>query len=130
MSRMFAALMLLSLALPSRTVAGPPEGVSGKMTFDNVADGLRKYHKEKDDGKRLAWLRRLGPTRDLRVAVALGDAFEEGPLDFTKTAAVQLFRHYLPAPVETEFLDQINAAYFWWQEHKADLRRRAKQLPR
>ena len=41
MRRTFAAAVLLAalvLSLPGKAVAGPPEGVSGKMTFDTVAN--------------------------------------------------------------------------------------------
>ena len=64
MPRMFAGLLpplfaVLALLTPNRAVAGPPEGVSGKMVLDEVADGLRQYRKEKDQGKRVKLLERL-----------------------------------------------------------------------
>jgi hypothetical protein len=45
--------VVLALVLPGQAVAGPPEGMSGKMVFDEVADGLRKYRKEEDEEKRM-----------------------------------------------------------------------------
>ena len=54
------AVMLLTLSLPGNVVAGPPEKMSSKMTFDTVADGLRKYQKEKDEEKRSEWLEKVG----------------------------------------------------------------------
>ena len=69
-----AALALLALLAPWPAAAGPPERVSGRMVFDEVAEGLRKYGKETDREKRIRWLRKLAPTGDVRVAVALGDA--------------------------------------------------------
>ena len=37
------AVLAVALSLPGKAVAGPPEGVSGKMVFDEVAEGLRRY---------------------------------------------------------------------------------------
>jgi hypothetical protein len=78
MRRTFAAVLLATLALlaPVTALAGPPEGASGKMAFDRVGAGLDRYRKEKDPAKRLGWLTRLAPTRDPRVAVALGEAMD------------------------------------------------------
>ncbi|HEX5269790.1 MAG TPA: hypothetical protein VFW33_04845 [Gemmataceae bacterium] len=95
----FAALPLLAaLALlsPGRAVAGPPEGASGRMVLDEVADGLRKYRREEDDAKRIAWLRRLAPTRDARVAAALEDCAAEGLTSDCWVAASELLRRYYP----------------------------------
>ena len=70
------AVTLLALSLPGKAVAGPPEGVSGKMVLlrDDITDGLRKYRKEKELGKRIVWLEKLAPTQDPREAIALGEA--------------------------------------------------------
>jgi hypothetical protein len=62
---------VLALPSPGRAVSGPSEGVSGEMAFDEVAEGLRQYRKEKDPKKRLVWLHTLGATGDPRVALAL-----------------------------------------------------------
>jgi hypothetical protein len=64
-------LAVLALTLPGKAVAGPPEGVSGKMVLDEVADGLRKYRHETNLHRRQVWLVKLAPSRDLRVSVAL-----------------------------------------------------------
>src|SRR5690242_17479371 len=70
-------LLLASLrVLAPASLAGPPDAPSGRLALDEVADGLRKYHKEKNRAKRLEWLRRLAPTGDPRVGVALGEALE------------------------------------------------------
>jgi hypothetical protein len=45
------------------------------MVLDEAYDGLRRYRGEKDLGKRIAWLRKLAPTRDPRVAVELWEVF-------------------------------------------------------
>ena len=67
-------LLLASLLLLSgQALAGPPGGVSGRMTFDEVADGLRKYRKETDEETRLQWLEELGRHQDVRVIVAMGE---------------------------------------------------------
>src|SRR4051794_8005929 len=80
MPRTTAAVLLAALALltPGTAPAGPPEGASGKMAFDSVAAGLRKYRKETDEAKRIRWLERLAPSKDPRVAVVLGEARMEG----------------------------------------------------
>jgi hypothetical protein len=47
-------LALLAGLAPGNALAGPPEGVSGKMEFvDEVAAGLRAYGRETDELKRL-----------------------------------------------------------------------------
>lgn len=133
MPRTFAAVVLLTmLALlsPVKAVAAPLEKASGKMVFDEVEEGLRHYREERDEEKRLAILARLAPSRDLRVAVALGDASEDGPAQVQNTTYDLLFRYFLPDPVEVDFIDQIDASYDWWEKNKTDLRRRAAQLPR
>ena len=128
----FAAVLLLVLALALPALAGPPEGVSGKMVFtDEVAEGLRKYRQEKDATHRLAWLEKLAPLRDPRVAIALGDAMDSaedraGAHSLAQHAAALLNDFYAHPPgfVSGPFFPEI-----WWEMHKADLRRRAKQLP-
>jgi hypothetical protein len=67
------ALLPLVVVVPWPAVAGPPEGVSGRMVFDEVADGLRKCREEKDPEKRIRWLEKLATTGDPRVCVALWD---------------------------------------------------------
>jgi hypothetical protein len=52
MSRTTYALLPLLTALalpPGEAIAGPPEGPSGRMVFDEVADGLRKYRAVDDN---------------------------------------------------------------------------------
>ena len=73
------AVILLAPSLPVKSVARPPEGVSGKIVLDEVADGLRRYQAEKDEGKVcLDILKRLAPTRDPRVGMALAYRFDTG----------------------------------------------------
>jgi hypothetical protein len=130
----FAAFVLpllpvLILGLPGRAVARPPEGVSGKMVLDEVADGLRKYQAEKDMDKCIPLLERLAQTRGLRVAVAMGEFCEKekcaglppGVNSCLYIAAQGLLsRYYVPTN---------QSAIEWWRENEANLRRRARQLP-
>ena len=126
-----AALALAPLALlapvPPAT-AGPPEGPSGRMVLDEVADGLRRYRLEADPARRRAWLRRLAPAGDARVALALGEALADADPEYL--AAWLLCEHYVPdATPAFPSLAQVPAAE-WWEQNEADLRRRAKELPR
>jgi hypothetical protein len=125
------ALTLLALPAPP-AAAGPPEGVSGEMVFvDKVADGLRKYRAESDVGKRIERLTALAATRDPRVAVVLGELLErsqtapqrESP-DPGVAADVLLHVHYVPGGGGNK------EVFDWWKKNEADLRRRAKLLPR
>jgi hypothetical protein len=123
------ALALLAFLLPLPAAAGPPEGVSGRMALasDEVADGLRKYRKEKDCGRALALLRILAPTKDPRVAMVLGELLTGQDEDVSFEAAVvlkQTFPSAIPSGVYRE------QALFWWKVNEAALRRRAKELPR
>jgi hypothetical protein len=126
MRRTFAGLVLLTLVLPGWAVAGPPEWPSGKMAFDTVADGLRKYRKEKDEERRVWWLHRLAPTHDPRVAVTLGEAMDRDHrlAPDEQWHAKGLLLKYYAGP---DWSGRVGA---WWEQNEADLRRRAKQLPR
>ena len=127
------ALPLLALLAPP-TVAGPPEGLSGRMALnDPVADGLRKYRRETDEEKRLQLLEELGPHHDVRVTVAMG-AWLEQERDGSRTFVIvgcMLYRHALRGTrMVSPGVLESGAAAQWWQAHKADLRRRTKRLPR
>ena len=58
---------MLALVLPGKAVAGPPEGVSGKMVLeqDKVSEALLKYRRGSDPSRRLALLTDLARVRDL-----------------------------------------------------------------
>jgi hypothetical protein len=116
---LFPVLALLS---PKEAVAGPPEGMSGAMKLDKVEDGLRQYRKAKSPVVRLRWLEKLAPTRDPRVAVALGEAldnFENQP-DVGNAAVRAILRYYTDETSPNR----------WWRWNKADLRRQAQHLSR
>ena len=122
------ALLPLAVVVPWPAVAGPPEGVLGQMAFDEMAEGLRRYRLEADPARRRAWLRRLAPAGDARVAVALGEALAEADPEYL--AAWLLCEHYVPdAAPAFPALAHLPAAE-WWEHNEADLRRRAKELPR
>jgi len=127
-----AALALLALLAPWPAAAGPPERVSGRMVFDEVAEGLRKYGKETDREKRIRWLRKLAPTGDVRVAVALGDAWGDTDGGLGTIAQNLLAEHYCPKGDEPKSHGAMTWGRVtdWWKKNEADLRRRAKELPR
>ena len=135
---LFAALALLP---PGRAVARLPEGVSEEViVFDQVAEGLREYRKEKDPGKRLARLQTLGATGDPRVALALVDAANNRNGDDLDCEAADILWWHYASPdaasrrgiVNLQALKAPRGSSFraWWQKNEADLRRRAKELPR
>jgi hypothetical protein len=140
-------LLLAALALlaPGKVVAGPPDGPSGRMVLDEVSEGLRKYRKAKDVEKRIDLLWKLAPTCDPRVAVALGEALEKyaklaaSPTDeeevekLGRSADRLLNEYYVPRTRLYHFQTGPGPTYWvedWWKANKADLRRRAAQLPR
>jgi hypothetical protein len=121
-------LAVLALLSPGKAVAGLPEGASGKLVFDEVADGLRKYRQETDHDRRVRWLRKLAPTCDVRVAVALTDAWGDSD-GGVGTVAQSLLAEYYCKPRPATVADAWAPVTDWWKKNGADLRRRAKQLP-
>ena len=148
-SLLIAVLLVLALALPGKAVAGPPEGVSGKMVFvDKVAQALRDCRTENDLDKHYRRLRELAPTHDPRVAVALVDEYvscEDKPTPDKERYQIKvrdlLWLHFAPGSKyyspyilmnrggQLIVVHQVFDVSGWWEENKADLRRRAKQLP-
>jgi hypothetical protein len=124
----FALLLIVSLALPSSgsAVAGPPEMISGKMVFDEVADGLRQYRKAKDTKKRIEWLQKLALTHDPRVAVALRECLT-GKDPISGAAFGLLDRQFVGCTEHDATC--IERVCNWWEKNGADLCRRAKQFP-
>jgi hypothetical protein len=149
MPRTFAAAVLLAaLALlpPGTALAGPPEGASGKMVQDDVADGLRKYKLQRNESNRARQLKKLSEIIDARVMMAVGESLTDTSQEVRRAAADVVFFRYaggcvlrvIPPPEQVE-----KGARQWWVryeaeirrwradvENEADLRRRAAQLPR
>jgi hypothetical protein len=127
----FVPLLLAAVALltPGKAVAAPPEGASGKMVLDDVSEELRKYRKEKDPARRAALLKRLAPKRDARVAVLLGNAMKNPDRNGIE-AAILFWQYQLPPAARKRAAPNYVEAAEWWEDHEADLRRRAAQLPR
>jgi hypothetical protein len=134
-------LAALALLQPGRAVAGLPEGVSEKaIVFDQVAEGLREYRKEKDPGKRLAWLQTFGATGDPRVALALVDAANNRNGDDLDCEAADVLWWFYASPdaashrgrVSDDIVPPLPGKGFrtWWKANEADVRRRAAGLPR
>ena len=123
-------LAVLALALPGKAVAGPPEGVSGKMVFvDEVEDWIMKFRRAKGRDKRMNLLNELGKKReDPRIRVIVGETLNDPTPDVRECAAAQFC--YGGNLGITMTLDAwVRVAKDMWREEKADLRRRAKQLP-
>ncbi len=125
MRKMLVAFLFL---FPGQSLAGPPEGPSGRMVLDEVADGLQRYRQETDPQKRRRWLRGLAPTKDPRVAVALGEALSDADPD--NAAASLLCQYYLPDSKPPSPKWAHLPAGEWWEANEDDLRRRAKLLPK
>jgi hypothetical protein len=127
---LFAVLAALT---PGETPAGPPEGMSGRMVLDKVADGLRRYQRDQSPSGRMTWLKRLAPSKDPRVAIALAEeSVGAAPTfgdDGRQYAAFLLIRHYIPEGQWLHGAKCTATALHWWKANGADLRRRAKQLP-
>jgi hypothetical protein len=125
------ALVLFTLAPVmlsplGKVAAGPPEAVSGRMVFDEVADGLRKFHKETNTEKRIRWLEKLAPTRDPRVALLIWEYPIE---DLSPSMYIGLRRLLLRHYVTGNPVAGGEALNRWWEANEVDLRRHAKQLP-
>jgi hypothetical protein len=122
-------VLALFLLLSSQVFARPPEGLSGKMVLDEVADGVRRYRRSAAPLTRIAWLRKLAPTRDPRVAVIIGDALSDDSSEVARVAVQLVDEYYYPGiGALSRHLSKLIAKR-WWEEHEADFRRRAKLLP-
>jgi hypothetical protein len=130
MSRTMLVLALLLALVPGRPVlAGPPEGVSGRMVLDKVVEGLMRYRHETDLDKRWDRLGELARTRDPRVAVVLGDLLDHGTDADQQQAAVIFIVRYHGQKGLACLTGIVPPVHAWWKKNEADLRRRAKQLP-
>jgi hypothetical protein len=126
--------LVLALLSPKEAVAGPPAGVSGRLKFVEVADGLRQYRKETDEGKRADWLKRLAPTRDPRVAVELWEVFawerDKRTAAIHQVARDCLADYFVAVDKSLSAKERGQAVCSWWSKSAAGIRSRAKQLPR
>jgi hypothetical protein len=113
---LFVALALLR---SGEAVADLPERASGRTVLDEVAEGLRLYRMARTPETRVAWLERLAPTHDPRVALALAEAARCIKDPVRGKACDLLIEHFVRA---VEVSD-------WWMKNEADLHRRAAQLP-
>jgi hypothetical protein len=121
------ALPLLALLAPvPPAAAGLPEWPSGRMVLDEVADGLRRYRAARTPEAKVAWLRKLAPTRDPGVALALGEVMDNDD-DVGFRAFCLLDHYYVPRLAGFTSGDW---AHPWWWKNEADLCRRANELPR
>lgn len=111
MPRTFPILALFVLLVPAPTVlAGPPEGASGKMVFDEVAEGLRRCSKEADPEKRFRRLDKLAESHDPRVDVILGEMLA-GPYGHDVEIACRvILRHHFTSTVGVIPVDVPSAA--------------------
>jgi CheY-like chemotaxis protein len=137
---LLAMPLLALLASVPPAAAGPPEGPSGRMAFDEVAEGLRRYRLEADPARRRAWLRRLAPAGDARVALELWEVFAW--VRGRRTAATRavardcLAERYATrdgrplAEVAQSEADRGAGVCSWWSQNGPDLRHRASELPR
>lgn len=93
---------------------------------------MRQYRREANPDKRIMWLKKLAPTHDPRVAVALGDAMTDGNspgLEYLE-AAILIEEVYVPRDWPGRANVLLDAAFKWWDQNKVVLRCRANQLPR
>ena len=124
--------LILLAALTPRNFTGPPERVSGRMTLppDEVADGLMRYNREKGEDRRVAWLKRLAPTGDLRVVVALGEGLSDRSQAVRLESARELHRLYgRPAKLQLPDQDLIRLAEAFWLDQGRFIRPMAGVAP-
>jgi hypothetical protein len=120
----FLLSLLIILIFRQCAVADLPAPASQEMVVDGVAEGLRRYRTETDEKRRRAILWKLAPTRDPRVALALGEFLESADLPYPEISL--LAQLYLPEAKR----GSTDAVWDWWRENQVELRRLAGGLPR
>ena len=135
-----AVVLIAGAVWAAGVTAGGPKPGPPAETVDRVAEGLRKYRKEKGPEKRLACLQTLAASGDPRVALALVDAANNhNGDDLDCEAADILWWHYASPEAASrrgianlQVLKAPRGSSFrpWWQKNEAELRRRANELPR
>ncbi|HEX5272430.1 MAG TPA: hypothetical protein VFW33_18160, partial [Gemmataceae bacterium] len=84
--------------------------------------------------KRAAWLKRLAPTRDPRVAVELWEVFAW--VRGKRTAAIHqvardgLADYFVVVDKSLSAQERGQAVCAWWSRSASEIRRRTAQLPR
>jgi hypothetical protein len=117
---------LLTAALPLACGSPCPDLTSSQqVVLDRAGARLERYHQETNPAKRAALLRGLAPSRDPRVAVALGEALADRSLAVRVAATYGLLNHHLPAPVEGGTEQHMKAAARWWKANQDRLGRHA-----
>ena len=119
---LFSLLLLLLFGQLAR--ADLPATASQEMVVDAVAEGLRRYRTETDETRRRALLWQLAPTRDPRVALALGEVLTSVDLPYPEISL--LAELYLPEANR----GSTDAVWDWWRANEVELRRLAEGLPR
>jgi hypothetical protein len=139
MRKMLLASLLL---LPGQAHAGPPEGVPGRMAFDEVASWVRRYDRETDWSKRLWLLANPPRDPDARVGAVYRAAARQAPSKSdSEEAACLLAEHYLGVKAPTDLKSEdarmrhrlrllvVGADWIHEQEAAEERHRRAKQPP-
>jgi hypothetical protein len=123
---------LALLAVVPAAPALPPDGPSGEMALprDKVSEALRKYRRESDPNRRLVRLIDISEVRDPRVTVMLGEAlYDRRPEVQVQAAFAILFHHSSEKIRMMPARETVSWARWWWADHEADTRRRARRLP-
>jgi hypothetical protein len=117
---------LLTAALALACGSPCPDLTSSRqVVLDRAGAQLDRYRRETNPAKRAALLRGLAPSRDPRVAVALGEALADRSLAVRVAATYGLLNHHLPAPVERGTEQHMEAVDRWWKANQGRLRRAA-----
>lgn len=133
MQRALVVVPALVLLMPEPSAhAGPPDAPSGVMVLlDQVADGLRRYRRETTPEKRIWWLKKLAPSKDARVAVALGEAATSDDLDVSQWAIRLVFQHYdMPSSEDSGAAPIRGIGCRWRRQNESQLRGQAARLAR
>jgi hypothetical protein len=135
-----AVVLIAGAVWAAGVTAGGPKPGPPAETVDRVAEGLRKYRKEKGPEKRLACLQTLAASGDPRVALALVDAANNHNGDDLDCEAADLLWWYYASPDAAAHRGRVNRDVVppppgkgfrpWWKANEADVRRRAARLPR
>jgi len=136
-------VVVLVLLTPWKAAAGPSEGVSGEMAFDEVGHWVKLYQRTTDKAKRTRLLEHLARSRDPRVEPIFMEVMTSEPDDYYRNTWQCLFGlHYLRAkpsddarfgkqPPRADGMPryQLRAAREWIEQKEiAALRREKEEL--